>query len=64
MACTKTSLQPYLIFVADAADILRGEFSGHVEKFKIGNVELWRCEDWTYGDEEFELLYLQCQIYG
>ena len=64
MACTKTSLQPYLIFVADAADILRGEFSGHVEKFKIGNVELWKLNMWRYGDKEFELLSLPCQTYG
>ena len=27
------NLRSYLIFVADAADIVRGEFSCHVEKF-------------------------------
>ena len=29
---------PYLIFVADAADIVRGEFSFHVEKFRCVDI--------------------------
>ena len=46
--------EPYMIFVADAADIVRGEMSSHVEKFdrwkhlKCG--ELLDVEKFTCGE--------------
>ena len=66
---------PYLIFVADAADIVRGEFSCHVEKFQmwrhfkcgeILDVEIFfdsmSCQLWHVKSSQL-ITYFCCEIF-